>query len=183
VGSYYFLAAQLPYLIYGQAAPIKSDDFLEMARNSLNSNDAAVLGLCVLNPPEGPKTSHGFINSWREWERALRLNLARNRAQKLKRDGAPDAPEHPAGAVAAARAALAMDSPLDAEIFLGEARWKAIENFQGLSLFNENAMYAYLLKLRLCERRQAFKTEEGFSEYKTLYDSILKASKPTGELE
>jgi hypothetical protein len=183
VGSYYFLAAQLPYLIYGQAAPMKSDDFLKMAQKSLNSRDASALGLCVLNPPGGPKTPHGFINSWCEWERALRLNLARNRAQKLKRDGAPDAPEHPADAAAAAKAAFAMDSPLDAEIFLGEVRWKAIENFQGLSLFNENAIYAYLLKLRLCERRQAFKTEEGFLEYKTLYDSILKASKPGGELE
>jgi hypothetical protein len=38
-------------------------------------------------------------------------------------------------------------------------------------------MYAYLLKLLLMERRMAFKTEEGFNEYKGLYASILGESK------
>jgi hypothetical protein len=67
-----------------------------------------------------------------------------------------------------------MDSPLEAEIFLDKARWSALEQFQGIAYFNENTIYAYLLKLQLMERRLAFKTEEGFAEYKTLYASILE---------
>jgi hypothetical protein len=70
-----------------------------------------------------------------------------------------------------------MDSPLEAEIFLDGARWKAIEEFQGLSYFSVNTVYAYLLKLLLMERRSCFRTEEGFTEYKELYASIMGEAK------
>jgi hypothetical protein len=189
VGSYYYLAAQLPYLIYGQAVPMSSATFRELARSALNVQDAAVLDCCTLDPdPAGegktglayaemaPPVSSEFINRWREWERALRLNLARSRAQKVKREGlqAADAPEHPAGAAGAAKTALTLESPLEAELFLDKARWDAIEELQGIGAFSENAMYAYLLKLLLMERRAAFRAEEGFSEYKGLYTAILE---------
>jgi hypothetical protein len=62
---------------------------------------------------------------------------------------------------------------LEAELFLDKARWDAIEGMQGMNIFSETAMYAYLLKLLLMERRAAFDTEEGFVEYKALYTAIL----------
>jgi hypothetical protein len=152
--------------------------FRELAKGAMSKTEGAVLEACTLNPSGAPVSS-GFVTAWREWEGVLRLGLARARAQKLRREGsdqrsAADAPEYPADAVNAAKAALSMESPLEAEILLDKARWAAIENLQGINSFTENAMYAYLLKLLLMERRQAFKTEEGFSEYKTLYASILE---------
>jgi hypothetical protein len=138
----------------------------------MGPGEGAVLDACVLDPAALPGASE-FLNAWGEWESALRRNLARLRAAKLKRE-AVDAPEFPVSAVAAAKAAAAIESPLDAEVFLDQARWNAIESFQGLNYFSENTIYAYLLKLLLMERRGAFKTEEGFSEYKTLYASILE---------
>ena len=188
MGSYYYLAAQLPYLVYGQGVPMSSAAFRALARDAMSSSEGAMLDYCTLDPApaKGGETGAAyaepaahtpseFINRWKEWERTLRLNLARGRYQKLKREGgAPaDAPEHPAGAAGAAKTALAIESPLEAEIFLDKARWDAIENFQGINTFSENAMYAYLLKLLLMERRLAFKTEEGFTEYKGLYAAIL----------
>ena len=188
MGSYYYLAAQLPYLVYGQGVPMSSAAFKALARDRMDSADAAVLDYCTLDPappmagetgaayaePASPISSE-FINRWKEWERTLRLNLARGRVQKLKREGGSmtDAPEHPADAAGAAKTALIMDSPLEAELFLDKARWDAIDYFQGINAFTENAMYAYLLKLQLMERRTAFKTEEGFTEYKALYAAIL----------
>jgi hypothetical protein len=157
--------------------------FMELAADKLSSGDLAVLGHCTLDPElSAPPTSSAFVNHWREWERALRLNLSKNRAQKLKRSEASgrdavDVPEHPADAVSAAKNAMLMESPLEAEIYLDKARWDAIENFQGISTFSEDAIYAYLLKLRLMERRSAFKNEEGFTEYKALYAAILGEAK------
>jgi hypothetical protein len=176
VGSYYYLAAQLPYLVYGQPVPMNHGAFKELARGAMGPAERAVLDACSLDPAEIPPAASEFLGAWREWESALRLNLARLRAAKLRREGdhAVDAPEFPAGAVAAAKAAAAIESPLEAEIFLDRARWNAIESFQGLNYFSENTIYAYLLKLLLMERRQAFKSEEGFEEYKTLYASILE---------
>ncbi|MDR2069679.1 MAG: hypothetical protein LBP71_07410 [Spirochaetaceae bacterium] len=183
---YYYLAAQLPYLVYGQAAPMSSRAYRELCRTLLGPGDRALLDCCSLDPDPGaafpsygepPRPGDsGFIDRWRNWERVLRLNLARYRAQRIKREGgAPvDPPEHPADAAAAAKAAAAMDSPLEAELYLDKARWDAIEAFQGLSGFSRNMVFAYLLKLLLMERRALFKTEEGFSEYKGLYAAIME---------
>ncbi|AEF82902.1 hypothetical protein [Leadbettera azotonutricia] len=177
MGSYYYLAAQLPYLVYGQQASMASSAFRELARASMSKEDGAILDFCVLDP-DGRQSPSGFINQWREWEGVLRRNLGKNRAIKLKRDAGSlgDAPEFPADAANAAKTALTMESPLEAEIFLDKARWAAIDALQGIDAFSETAMYAYLLKLLLMERRQAFKVEEGFSEYKTLYASILEGA-------
>jgi hypothetical protein len=167
----------------------------------LRAADLALLDFCTLDPDaplpgnpesgiqagtgyggsyaEAPKPpSSDFINKWRNWERSLRLNLARYRAQRLRREGgaAVDPPDYPSDAAAAAKAAAVIDSPLEAEIFLDKARWDAIELFQGIDYFSKNTIFAYLLKLRLLERRALFKAEEGFSEYKGLYTSIIDDS-------
>jgi hypothetical protein len=205
VASYYFLTAQLPYLSYGQTAPMTLSRFRELCRENLTREDLALLERCTLDPdpvnPDMPPEERGaacaetpseFINKWRKWERALRLNLAKGRAQQLKRDaGAVDAPDMFQDAQAVAKAALAMDSPLEAELYLDKARWDAIEEFQGTAYFHRDNIFAYLLKLLLLERRSSFKTEEGFMEYKSLYASImesrgsgaisLEAMSPTGE--
>ncbi|MDR2617466.1 MAG: DUF2764 domain-containing protein [Treponema sp.] len=189
MGSYYYLAAQLPYLIYGQQVPMSSSAFKELAKGAMDKAEGDVLDFCALGFPghaENRQAAPEFVRNWLDWERVLRLNLARGRAQKLRRDGsdqraAADAPEYPADAANAAKAALAQESPLEAEILLDKARWAAIENLQGIDAFSETAMYAYLLKLLLMERRQAFKTEEGFSEYKTLYASILENAEKSSD--
>jgi len=200
--AYYYLGAQLPYLFYGQNPPMSSAAFKALAAELMGSGAAALMEYCTLDPdppldPENSKanskadsqvsgvsyaeppsrTASAFINRWKEWERSLRLNLARNRALKMKREGAFDAPAYPSEAVFAAKNAMTIESPLEAEIFLDKARWDAIESFQGLNTFSENSMYAYLLKLLLMERRMKFKTEEGYTEYKGLYTAILGEAK------
>ncbi|MDR0601096.1 MAG: DUF2764 domain-containing protein [Treponema sp.] len=189
--AYYFLVAQLPSLAYGEAPPMSSVHFRELCAGGLSAADAARLPHVALDPrisdKTGTETAAGtkaagagafpFIARWNEWERALRLNLAKYRAVKMRREAPPDVPDFPAGAAAAAKAAAAMASPLEAEIFLDGARWKAIEELQGLSYFSVNTVYAYLLKLLLVERRSRFRAEEGFSEYKALYASIMGEAK------
>ena len=177
--SYYYLAAQLSGLGYEQAAPMSSHAFKELAGTLLNADDAKWLDYCVLDP--GPaavveKNLPDFFVRWNEWERTLRINLARWRAARLKRDISLYAPEYPMDAVNAAKSAAAMDSPLQAELFLDEARWAAIDSFQGFDCFHRNAVYAYLLKLLLLERRSRFRAEEGFAEYKGIYAAVMRES-------
>lgn len=184
--AYYYLAAQLPYLVYGQQPPMSSQAFRALCVHALNAGDAVLLDWCSLGLEQGGKeksyaepptsTSSRFINEWRIWEYALRLNLARYRAQKWNNGVLIEAPDAPADAALAAKAAFALESPLEAELFIDQARWNAIEAIQGLDLFNVNMIYAYLLKLLLMERRVAFKVEEGFAEYKGLYDVILASA-------
>jgi hypothetical protein len=184
LGSYYYFAAQLPYLVYGQQPLVSSAAFREDCINFLNAEDRAQLDSCTFDipaslpsslpplPGESSPPSSEFIKAWREWERSLRLNLVRYRSQRLKRETQGNAPDYPIDAVEAAKAATAQDSPLEAEIILDKARWNAIERLRGLDNFGSEMIFAYLLKLVLMERRMSFKTEEGFMEYKTLYASI-----------
>ena len=217
MGSYYYLAAQLPDLVYGQSAPMTSAAFLNLARRLLDKKDSDLLDKLSLDPgdPSGNPVSDpsrpaygesaaptgcDFIDKWREWERSLRLNLARNRALRLKREGessgspagspTENPPAYPLDAAAAAlKAGLAAgipeESPLETEIALDKARWDAIENLRGITYFSRNTIYAYLLKLLLLERRESFNTEAGFAEYKSLYASILERAQqgvsPAGE--
>jgi hypothetical protein len=157
--------------------------FKEMVKPMLSGEDSALIDLVSLDPQyftnNAPECGSDFIDGWREWERTLRLNLARNRAIKAKREGAVTAepPALPTDAASAAMRAIAsMESPLEAEILLDKARWSAIDSLLGYEYFDRNTVFAYLLKLLILQRRASFQTETGFSEYKSLYAAILDAA-------
>jgi len=202
VGSYYYLVAQLPALSFGAPAPLDSKAFHDLCFDLMDGSDRILLRECSLDPAEPadleyeaeegtyaflpPPTHSVLIDSWRAWERALRLNLARLRSQKLKRDPAAltDPPADPLDAATVAKAAIALESPLEGELYLDRARWEAIEALQGFDYFGRDTVYAYFLKLLLLERKAQFKAEEGFAHYKSLYASIMEAaptSNPSGE--
>ena len=179
MGSYYYLMAQLPYLIYEQKPPMSSESFKELARSLLNKADSVYLDFLTLNPAKANENPTGcsFIDNWHEWDKALRLNLAKERAIKLKREGEIISPPlFPLEASAAASKAVDEHSPLDGETVIDKARWNAIDNLAGNDYFHRNTVYAYYLKLLLIERREAFNVEKGFDEYKSLYASILDSA-------
>jgi hypothetical protein len=176
--------------------------FLDLAGRLLDEKDAALLDKLTLDSvsdlsrPAGGEsaapTGCDFIDKWKEWDRALHLNLARNRALRLKREGESpaDPPAFPSDAAAVAlkagiSAGTPDESPLETELALDKARWDAIEYLRGIVYFNRNTIYAYFLKLLLLERRQSFNAEAGFAEYKSLYASILQRAQqgmsPAGE--
>lgn len=191
MGSYYYLMAQLPFLIYEQKPHISSGAFKSMAESLMDKEDSKLMDYLSLDPSPlkagesasymeaAPSTGCDFIDGWREWERTLRLNLAKHRAIHIKRDNtfALEPPFMPVDAVAAALKAVTGDSsPLDAEILIDKARWNAIDTLAGKEYFTRNSVYAYFLKLLLIERRQAFNTDKGFSEYKSLYAEIIESA-------
>jgi len=183
VGQYYYLVPQLPYLVFGQTPPMTPEAFRELATPLLDGCDAALLDALGsgLKPPSGAaaEVSSGsdFIDGWREWERILRLNLVKYRGAKLKREApATEPPVLPSDAVSAASKA-AQESPLEGELTIDRARWHAIDTLlEGSGPFDRNVVFAYLLKLIILNRQALFQTERGFSEYKSLYASILEKS-------
>jgi len=190
VGSYYYLMAQLPALVYDQKPPMSSGDFKALAKTLLNEEDAGLLEQLSIDPDpqsgEGPayaestqSTGCGFIDGWREWERTFRLNLSRQRATRLKRESSHsvEPPFVPAdAAVTASKVVIGEASPLEAEFLVDKARWNAIEGLESNVYFHRNNIFAYFLKLLLLERRQAFNTDRGFSEYKSLYAEIVDSA-------
>ena len=185
------MMAQLPSLVYEQKPPMSSTAFKKLALALMDESDSALLDHVSLDPDPDrfsagqsyaeptPSTGCEFIDNWRAWERVLRLNLAKNRAVKLKREGSStiEPPYYPADAVSVASKAVSGDiSPLDGEILIDKARWGTIEYLAGNDYFDRNSVYAYLLKILLLERRLSFNKEKGFSEYKSLYASIIESA-------
>jgi len=177
VRSYYYFIAQLPYLIYEQKPPMSSKHFKALASDLLEDGDMKIMEYLSFDQVFSANNTCDFVNNWKNWERALRLNLAKERALKLKREvQITDIPFFPQEAAITAVKAVDEKSPLDGEILLDKARWNAIDTIAGGDYFSVNNVYAYYLKLLLLERRQAFNTEKGFAEYKTLYASILESA-------
>jgi hypothetical protein len=177
---YYYLGAQLRHIIYGQPVPVSSLDFRGMAVNEMSPGDARNLEFCTLEPIPQEQLSEArvssvFLQAWHNWEETLRLNLAKSRSIKLKRDDTryTNVPEFPFYAVTTAKKAVEADSPLEAEFILDKARWHAIDDLVGVEYFTAGTIYGYLLKLQLMERRLTFDEDKGFVEYKNLYDAIL----------
>ncbi len=179
MSSYYYLIAQLPSLSYAQPAPMTSERLRELCGDLMSVQDAAVLNRCALDPEAaeaGP--SSPLVEAWLAWERALRSALAKGRGQKLKRDPATlvEPPADELDAIAVAKAALSMDSPLEAEFYLDRSRWEAVEKLQAGDYFDRDTVYAYMIKLLLLERKALFRVEEGFAEYKAIYASVMEAA-------
>lgn len=177
--AYYYFIAQLPYLLYEQKPPMSSVNFKALAASLLDEDDLKVMQYLSYDSIFSTDKSCNcdFVNNWKNWERALRLNLAKERAIKLKKEvQTPDPPFFPQEAAVAASKAVDEKSPLDGEILLDKARWNAIDSIAENENFSVYKVYAYYLKLLLLERRQAFNVEKGFTEYKTLYASILESA-------
>jgi hypothetical protein len=154
--------------------------FRELALTLLDEQDAALLdmiGLGLKPPLDAVSSGSDFIDKWREWEKILRQNLVKHRAGKLKREApATEPPALPSDAAAAAARAV-QETPLDGEVIIDKARWHAIDTLlEGSGPFDNNVVFAYMLKLIILNRQNLFQTEKGFTEYKSLYASILEQS-------
>ena len=183
MGQYYYLVPQLPYLVFGQTPPMSPEAFRELAMPLMDGQDAALLDMIGLGlkPPTGDaadlSSGSDFIDKWQEWERILRLNLVKHRAGKLKREAPSNEPPVIPSDAASAAAKAAQETPLEGEITIDKARWNAIDTLlEGSGNFDRNVVFAYMLKLIILNRQSLFQTERGFSEYKSLYASILEQS-------
>ena len=199
MGSYYYLLSQLPHLTYEQKPPMSSSAFMDMTLPLLDEQDAGLMKHLSLDPwtssPGGegvsyavtaPSTGCEFIDGWREWERALRLNLAKHRSIKSRLDihSLTEPPYAPADAASAAvKAVNSASTPLEAEVIIDRARWDAIGVLTGNDYFDRNNVFAYFLKLLLIERRQSFDAEKGLTEYESLYAYVMESARHVGKPE
>ena len=192
MAGYYYLMAQLPTLSDSAAPGISYKDFLSLAERFLSAGDIKTLNeLSLIPPKEGAKkTGSAVIDSWYQYERALRFSLARARAAKLKRDSlagnagldssfVSEAIAASFGASAAAKAAVEIDSPMEAELSLDKARFAFARDLGTGHFYDSEAVFAYALMLLIKERSACFSAEAGKAEYMRIYNSIL-ASQDSG---
>ncbi len=176
MASQYYLMSQLPAIDSGdsKALPITEQYFRDLCSRFLDTKSLQILENLSLEPPrDETKTGSVFLDKWNERERCLRLALAQIRAVKMKKESVILPGSCTADIMQAARTAVGMDSPLAAEEFLNQYRMETLSAMQPLDNFSVDAVYAYGLKLLLCQRMKKFDRETGKVSYRKIYDDIL----------
>jgi hypothetical protein len=175
--AYYYFVATLPSVTYDDDPPLSSEEFREQCYSLLEDDDAALIQYCRYDPELAvgsvQSTGSDFIDLFLARERTLILNLAFHRAEKLKRQFPADPPHDAPRTEGVAIAALEMNDPLEAALFIDRERWGMLDAMIGLDGFGVNNIFAYLMKLQLLERRKNFSAERGTAAYRERYDSIL----------
>ncbi len=184
MSEHYYFAASLPSLNLFEPPPLSSAEFEGLCESLLPASEAAVLRRVSLEPGEETGACEGFEARWARFERCLKSELAILRAARLGRDRPQLAYEPSLDASQAAKAAMAEESPLEAERLLDEARFRALDEIGGYEQFKLDRLKAYKLKLLLLERQAGFTEEAGSAAFSKAYGEIMKealARAPGGE--
>jgi len=175
--AYYYPAASLPMLRGpDQPPPITSEKMLDVCSRYLASRDYDALHAATLKADV--ESASGICLSYYLWEMSLRNELVRYRA--VLQGLAPDEflRESPDifGSTSIAYEAMAIKSPLEAEMYLDGCRWAKIEELSAGHYFDIDFLLAYRLKLQILERHVMFEQERGFAAYQRLYTQVFEAA-------
>lgn len=176
MASQYYLMSQLPAIDENDSKQLAITEkyFRDLCSRFLDEKSLKVLENLSLEPnKEEVSTGSEFLDKWNDKERCLRLALAQIRAVKMKKESTVLPGSCTADILQAARTAVGMDSPLAAEEFLNQYRMDTLNSMQPIDNFSIDAVYAYGLKLPLCQRMKLFNKEVGKVSYRKIYDEIL----------
>jgi hypothetical protein len=153
--AYTYLLSSLPALFFNARAPFSYDRFLEQCAGLIPAQGYALLEAIgngtVLSLPR----ARGVLEQWVSFETALRNELVRLRADRIKaepqrflRGEAPHLPD----VHTAASNAYRMPSVLDTEKSLDAYRWQKLEELGFGHFFDFDALIVYALKLMIVAR-------------------------------
>lgn len=173
----YYLVSQLPSLdgiSENTPLPIEEERFFELCERFLGKKAKNELSKVTLMPGRAPeKSSSPVIEAWNEGERQLRLALAKLRADKMNKQFTAEIQSIPATILQAAKNAVEIESPLEAEKYLNKVRLDFLETLRPMDSFSEDFVYYYGIKLKIIERIRKFDTKSGKNAYRKIYDSIM----------
>ena len=173
----YYLISQLPSLDgigENMPLPITNEGFLELCKSFLSKKAMCEIENLTLSPkPNFDKSGSALIQSFNEGESKLRLALSKARAEKLNKAVENKNENIPAELVKLANAAVEIDNPLEAEIFLLNYRLNLLEALRPIDNFSEDYLFYYGLKLKLLTRVRKFDKNLGETTYKNIYNSIM----------
>ena len=169
--SYFYFISTLPSLSFNEKPPVSSDAFLESASEWLPPADWQALKSAAsgFSAPAKNKTA----KLWKEHEEILRNLLAMDRAQLLKKDQSPfinKANRADSAIRSVVQEAIKSETPANAEEIIDKLRWNFLDEISAAHSFDFNIALAYLLKLKILERRANFDEETG---KETLDKSII----------
>lgn len=184
MGGHWYLISSLPSPQFGSPPPLNHGEFVSYCAR-VDPDMAAAAAELSLVPPARPRAASDILSRFWARETRLRNELVRARATRIGKGGEtwirgeePGADGAELSAIVAA--ALKIDDPLEAELFLERSRWDWLGSQTALGAFSDDAVLAYGLKILILERLSRFREEAGRAEYKRVYDAVLGAAAQDG---
>jgi hypothetical protein len=176
LAQYYYLVASFPMLFFDSERPPDMESFLALCGEHLSSRDLRVVQAAQDLGLQAEKVTCPALDSWRAWERALRNELVKLRAKQRGIDPEPYLREAPdvIAVTEVARAALAQEAPLGAEVLLERARWDYLDELETGHYFDLERVVIYYLRLQVLHRRALFQIETGTAAFQEIYRGITR---------
>lgn len=153
MSKYYYLVASLPYLQFGEEAPVSTKDLLEECGKWLSAKDITTIRAAGSFDREAPGGRSSLLKEWKEFESSVREEIALFRASR-KKGGDFRAREE-------IKSIVSQKTPLDMEKSLEKMKWDYLEDKEPGFLFDINSLIIYFLKLQILERVDSFDKDKG----------------------
>lgn len=157
MAEYYYFAAQLPLLRFGEKSFFSRELFLDEAKKWFSPCDLSVLVDADMDDFSHQKKDPLFLRQYKEFERSLRTELMYYRQSQKKQT------EYKVKGEMAQ--AILEGTPLDKEIKLLKLRWDFIEELAQGHYFDVSFFLSYFLKLQILERLLVFNKERGKEKF------------------
>ncbi len=150
----------------GDPPPMEYSKFLDACQDSVNEKVYRTLSELSVHSDQGP-----FLKQWSEFYRMLEAELCYRRNAKLNRPcTAPECRD--IEIVQAVTAAVNAPDPLTGERLLLELEFQRLDELCAMHNFDDTVLFAYAMKLKLLERQQLFRKENGLAAFNGLLLNI-----------
>lgn len=164
VNFYIYLIASLPSLNFGTKPPFTFGSFLKACENLIPEEDINLLRSIAGDGIELRASANHTIKKWMSFDAALRNELVKIRAARMKKDPLKylrsDVPPDSAHTSQSALNAYRRPSPLDGERALDLDRWMYLEEMSAGHYFDPDILIIYAFKLRMLEKWDRIKSAE-----------------------
>lgn len=157
--------------------PISIEDFIADCGRLLSDQDARDTRI-ALGVDDG-HVHNKTLAQWKEFESALTNEMAWMRAAQSQRNPASiirGERKFDAQIVQVLAQAAKMDNLLEAEKLLLRMQWQKLEEFSLNKDFSLDVILIYGLKLKILERLNAFKTDEGSKKLEEIMEAASQLS-------
>ena len=174
--SYYYFAASLIHIQFGDKTPLTVDEFLVDCARLLTADDYACLAAVVSGEP--CDFNNNTARAWYRFEHDLKNEFAFQRGEKKGNPAAYVRGSREINPVARDLAAQVFktDNPLEAEKMIDTARWRFLDEMAVGQYFNFDYILIYGLKLKILERYEHIESPKGkeiFEKVKNVDDILV----------
>jgi len=160
---YAYFVSSLPGLRFGSKPPFPLNRLIDMAAGLLSDGDTEILKTISDGDTFSWKTTRPIIRKWQAFETALRNELVRIRAARMRVDPLKYMRHENETDIAINHMAInAYRAPniLESERMLDEARWRVLDELVSGHYFDLDVVLAYALKLSILEKWERIRSAD-----------------------